>query len=294
MAKNNLSRQIASRIIDHIRVNGLQPGDHLATQVLADEFRVSRAPVNAALKFLQGLKVVRLEPNRGFFLRKDAAQLRNIKLPVRNGESDEDIYFAIAEDRLTGKLPDRVSESELMRLYSLPRGRLVKILHRTTDEGWTERLPGGGWEFRPTLTSRESYEQAYRFRAAIEVAAVMEPTFRVDRAAFGQARAQQQALLDGDIQKLSRSRLFQINSHFHEMIVGCSNNEFFLDAIKRVDRLRRLLEYRTTLDRDRLYRQCREHVEILDRLERGDMPSAAAYLRVHIEGARASKAAATG
>jgi DNA-binding GntR family transcriptional regulator len=83
-----------------------------------------------------------------------------------------------------------------------------------------------------------------------------------------------------------------INSEFHEMIVGCAHNEFFLDAIKRVDRLRRLMEYRATLDRSRVRQQCCEHLEILDRLESGDLPSAAAYLRVHIEGARRSKAGA--
>ena len=193
---------------------------------------------------------------------------------------------------MAGRLPDRVSESGLMRLYALPRGRLVKILHRIADEGWIERRPGHGWEFRPILTSRESYEKAYRFRSAIEIAAVLEPTFSIDRPAFRAARAQQQALLDGDLPRVSRAKLYKINSEFHEMIVECSHNEFFVDAIKRIDRLRRLTEYRITVDRSRLYQQCREHLEILDRLESGDVPAAAAYLRVHIDGARAIKSGA--
>jgi len=66
-------------------------------------------------------------------------------------------------------------------------------------------------------------------------------------------------------------------------------NEFFLDAIKRVNRLRRLIEYRVTLDRSRLTRQCHEHLEILDLLEAGKVAEASAYLRRHIEGANSLK-----
>ena len=294
MPKTALAPQIALQIIDHIRANDLQPGQHLPSQALADSLRVSRAPVNAALRVLEDLKVVRGEPNRGYFLQKRADQIRNLGLLTGQGESDEETYLAIAEDRLSGKLADRLSESELMRLYDLPRGRLIKILHRIAEEGWIERRPGHGWEFRPVLNSRESYEQSYRFRAAIETAAVLEPTFRVDERAFRAARLEQERLLAGEMERLPRPQLFQINSGFHEMIVGCSHNEFFLEAVRKVNRLRRLIEYHATVDRSRLKKQCEEHLEILDRLENGDMPSAAAFLRVHIEGARKSKARTLG
>ena len=73
------------------------------------------------------------------------------------------------------------------------------------------------------------------------------------------------------------------------MIVACSQNEFFVDAIKRINRLRRLMEYRLAVDRRRLTRQCREHLEILDRLETGVPAVAAEFLREHIESARRIK-----
>ena len=294
MARSALSPQIATRIVEHIRSNNLRRGQHLPSQTLADTFRVSRAPVNAALKYLEELRVVRSEPNRGFFLDKDADELEGLALASAADEGEEDAYFALAEDRLAGRLPDRVSENELMRIYGLPRSRLLKILNRIAQEGWIARLPGNGWEFLPTLTSKESYEAGYRFRAAIETAAVQQPTFQVDRAAFAAAREQQRALLAGGMTRLSRSELFRINSEFHEMIVGCSQNEFFLDAIRRVNRLRRLIEYRVTADRSRLDRQCREHLKILDLLEGGDQAAAAEFLRRHIEGARTIKAGGLG
>ena len=289
MGKTSLTAQLAAQILDHIRSNELARGQHLPSQALADTFRVSRAPVNSAFKFLENMGVVRFEANRGYFLAADAKDLTELKLIVNEEGEEDDSYFEIAEDRLAGKLPQQVTENELMRRYDLPRGRLVKILNRIAQEGWIERLPGHGWEFRQTLTSRHSYEAGYRFRATIESGAVLEPTFRIDREAFRRAREQQQALLEGGFLRLSRAQLFKINSELHETIVACSGNEFFLDSLKRVNRLRRLIEYRVTLDRSRLTRQCREHLEILDLLEAGKTQEASAYLRRHIEGAKSVK-----
>ena len=289
MARSSLTAQLAAQILDHIRANELPRGQHLPSQALADACRVSRAPINSAFKILQNLGVVRFQSNRGYFLAADANELAALKLLANEEGDEDDAYFEIAEDRLCGKLPAQVTESELMRLYRLPRSRLVRILSKIAQEGWIERLPGHGWEFRPTLTDRKSYEAGYRFRASIESAAVLEPGFRIDRDAFRAAREQQQALLEADLKKLSRARLFRINTELHETIVACSGNEFFLDALKRVNRLRRLIEYRVTVDRSRLNRQCREHLKILDLLEAGNVTAASAFLREHIEGANTLK-----
>lgn len=124
---------------------------------------------------------------------------------------------------------------------------------------------------------------AYLFRMAIEPAAILQPSFQVDAGAFSRARDQQQALLDGDYLTLSRSDLFRINSSFHEMIVECSNNIYFIESIKRVNASRRLAEYRKTLNRSRLVGQSLEHLRILDLLESGDHEKAADFMRFHLE-----------
>jgi DNA-binding GntR family transcriptional regulator len=283
MSRPNLASQMTARILDYIRVNDLEADQHLPSQTLADALRVSRAPINAALQMLEDMKVVRSEPNRGFFLVKGA---RDLPETVDAGEEPEDEwYFAIAEDRLSGKLPERVSESELMRRYGLSRTRLLKVLTKIADEGWIERLPGNGWAFGPLLTSRESYQQGYQLRIALEPQALMLPSFQVDRAAFAAAREKQQWLLDGAYKRASRVEIFAANNDFHEMLMICGGNPFFLDAVKRVNRLRRLVEYHITVDRSRLPQQCREHLNILDLLEKGLRQEAADFLRVHISGA---------
>lgn len=278
-----LTPQIASMIIDYARANTLRRGDHLPAQKLADLFRVSRSPVNEALKYLEEQKLVRRELNRGFFLAEDPSAVAADIAEQIVGEAGEEIYFQLADDRLSGKLPDKVSENEVMRRYALSRSNTLKILNRMAREGWIERLPGKGWEFRPTLTSGKTYEMSYLFRMAIEPAAILQPSFQIDTGAFRRAREQQQALLDGDYLTLSRSELFRINSGFHEMIVECSGNIYFIESIKRVNASRRLAEYRKTLDRTRLVGQSLEHLRILDLLESADLQKASEFMRFHLE-----------
>ncbi len=286
MARNSLTPQITENIIEYAKTNGMGEGDRLPLQVLADAFRVSRAPIMGALKSLEAKGIVRSEPNRGFFLAVDA-QVMDAYKPIGSGDADgnEDVYFRMADDRLSGALPDKVSENELMRMYDLPRTRLLKILHRIADEGWIERLPGNGWAFTQALTSRKSYEDGYAFRAVIEQQAMLLPTFEPNPEGFKRARETQSNLRDGGYEAWSRAEIFKANNEFHEMLVACSQNEFFLDAIRRINRLRRLIEYRITIDRTRLPRQTNEHLHILDLIEDGRRNEAAAFLYTHILGA---------
>lgn len=286
MARKSLTPQIAGNIIDYAKANGMGEGDHLPLQMLADAFRVSRAPIMGALKSLEAEGVVRAEPNRGYFFAIDP-QVAELAKPRGHGEAEgnEDVYFRMADDRLSGQLPDRVSENELMRLYDLPRTRLLKILHRIAEEGWIERLPGNGWAFTQALTSRKSYEDGYAFRAVIEQQAMLLPTFEPNLEGFKRAREVQSNLRDGGYEAWSRAEIFKANNEFHEMLVACSQNEFFLDAVKRINRLRRLIEYRVTIDRTRLPRQTNEHLHILDLIEGGRRNEAAAFLFTHILGA---------
>lgn len=287
--REKLTTQVAHAIAGHIRERGLPAGHHLKAQQLADMLRVSRAPVNAALKELGEAGIVYSEPRRGYFVADTDGRLPPAAAIPSAGEEEERLYFQIAEDRLSGALPDRVSENELMRRYGVGRSRLQLLLGQIAEEGWVERLPGHGWLFGSTLNTGEAYARAYQFRAVIESQAILQPAFAVDPVMLRAARAEQQALLDGAMFTLPRARLFEINATFHETIVSWSNNGFFLDALRRINRLRRLMEYRVGGGRGRLKDQCEEHIALLDLLAAGKKAEAAAFLRAHIDRAWQSK-----
>ena len=103
------------------------------------------------------------------------------------------------------------------------------------------------------------------------------------------ARAAQQALVDGGIHTTSSVELFRLGSAFHEMLAKCSGNPFFSDALQRINRLRRLIEYRAMVDTAHFIDQAREHLKIMDLIEAGDMEAASAFLARHLETARGVK-----
>ena len=126
-----------------------------------------------------------------------------------------------------------------------------------------------------------------------EPAALLEPTFRLDQPELERIRRDQQMMLDGGIARLSRARLFELGSNFHETVIGFSGNRFMLEAIKRVNAMRRLLETRAHFDRARIVGQCREHLHLLALLERGARDEAARFMKRHLDVVRAIKTEGT-
>ena len=281
---------LAGRIVKII-LNGEFPvGHRLTEQALSDELGVSRSPVRRALQFLEQAGAVVSQPNRGFFVAKTGDDLGQILLPV-DTESDEATYLRIADDRLAGNLADEVSESELMQRYDMSRAKVQRVLARMAREGMVDRKPGRGWIFREVLNTVESYRESYRFRMVIEPAGILEPTFQLDMTALERVRKEQMQMLDGGIEKWSRSEVFQAGVNLHETVASFSGNRFFIDAIKNVNRLRRVIEYKQNLDRSRLRRQCEEHLMLLDLLARDERMEASYFLREHLNVARSIKAA---
>ena len=284
-----LSEQLAVRIEQLILDTPLEPGSALVERTLASRLRVSRSPVRAALKILAERGTVGPRPQGGYVV-----QRRPKRLPFgasfEQGPPGEATYLKIGEDRLAGRLPERVSENDLMRRYGLTKATLASLLRRIANEGWIERLPGHGWQFLPVLTSGDTYDQAYRFRILLEPAALNEPGFTVDEAALRRCLAEQQALIDGAVRWVSPAQLFDANTRLHETIAACSGNVFFLDSLKRINRLRRLMEYRTTVDRDAAARRCSEHKTLIELLLAGQRQAAADFIRLHLRDAAREKA----
>lgn len=283
-----MASALASRLLDHIARGEHEVGHRLTEQALAEAMGVSRTPVHRALRYLESLGAVGSNPNRGFFVAQPAARLRRLAGAFPEAESsDEDIYLRIAEERLAGELPEAVSEAQLMERYELTRPQVQRALNRLGREGLAERKAGRGWIFRPQLNTVEAHRESYRFRMVIEPAALLEPGYRIDAAAFARARRAQQQMLDGGIEAWSASERFRAGAEFHETLVASSGNRFFLDALRNVNQLRRVIEYRqqtrSARDHARLYRQCEEHLELLDLIESGSRVEAARVLRAHLD-----------
>jgi DNA-binding GntR family transcriptional regulator len=276
---------LASRIVEHLRESGHVPGAHVTEQALADHFRVSRTPVRMALAHLAELGAVEHRPNRGFHVVAPPSAITTAEVP---DVAEDELYYRIAEDRLAGHVSERVTESELARRYRASRRRIHGLMARMAQEGWLQRLPGHGWVFQPMLDSVAAYAEAFRFRAIIEPAALREKGYRLAPEAIAGCRSQQADLLERT-DRFTDAEIFRIGSSFHETLVSGAGNALLLDAIRRVNGLRRLMEYRAKRDRRHVPQQCREHLRLLDLIEKGDLEGAAVQLEKHLKAARARK-----
>ena len=278
-------KNIPTQVLDLIRQEGLAVGAHLPAQWLADQLKVSRTPINEALAFLHDKGILLREKNRGYFVAKavDAADpaVRK-KLGLAQADATSQAYFAMADDLLKGELPETVSEVLLRSRYELTAAQLQAVLHRIAQEGWAQKKPGYGWAFSAMLTTPDSLLQSYRLRMALEPAALLEPGYRLDPRVIEQCRAAEQHLLDGGIDTDTPDQLHERGVRFHESLVEASGNPFFIDTIRRVNRVRRLISYRSMQDRQRYKEHCHQHLHLLELLENGRHAEAADTMREHL------------
>lgn len=278
---STLAGRLAGAISDFIVEKGLPPGAHLNSAELAKTFNVSRFPIREALLILSSRDIVEARTNRGFFVKAPPSRAA-FALAEADRAEEEDLFYRLSQDRLAGRVPDEFTESDLIRRYELPRSEVRESLERLAREGWVQRRLGYGWSFAPLLTSPQALSDSYRLRMALEPAGLLEPSFRVDEAAFDTWRKRMKDLIEQP-QSLRMGALFETGSRFHEMLMACVNNPFFLDTLKRQNRLRRMIEYHVPSDPERTKEQAREHVELLDRLQDGDTVGASVLMHRHLD-----------
>jgi len=274
-----------TKILDLIKEDRLQEGAHLRAQKIADRLRLSRSPVNEALGILEQHGVVARKPNRGYFLLRDFDVAGEAPTDIAPPSADDIVtqtYFALADELLRGELPMQCSEALLRTRYALTNAQTQALLGRISQEGWAQRRPGYGWEFSSMMTTPDSLLQSYRLRLALEPAALREPGFRIEKSVLARCRAAEMHLLNGGIATDTADQLHDRGVRFHESLVEASGNPFFIDTIKRVNRVRRLLSYRSMQDRSRYAQHCDQHLAILDLLERERNDEAADALSAHL------------
>lgn len=286
MRTSELPQQIAQRISLDIVAGALKPGDHVRTRVLADRFDVSRSPIRIALELLAKQGFLEQRQHKGYFVASnppiDAAGEPRQIFDERERMSD---YQRLADDWLTDRIPAEVTEQRLQDRYGLTRAKVRDMLVRAVREGWAERKQGYGWRFLPVAKTPQAFDQVYRFRMVIEPAALLEPDLRPDREVLEQLKETQQRMLDTDIWRLPAETLLENGALFHEELIRMSGNPFFHIALVRANRMRRLMEYRARIDRERVVVQCREHIEIADSVLQGDVVHASYLMRIHLSGA---------
>lgn len=288
MSSSTLVQRIVATIKQRIQLGELGVGSHLSGQKVADDFQVSRSPAREALMVLAEQGYLEQLPNRGFFVIDPPVEPLADKDRVVSLEEPEE-YYRMAEDWLNDAIPEEVTEQFLRQRYHLTKVQVIDILNLASRVGWAEQKPGYGWRFLNVAKTPETLEQIYKVRSLIEPAALLEPGYRHDLEKLKKLKKDQQELLDGGIETLPADVLIKTGVHFHEEFIKLSGNPIYHMILVQLNKMRRLLEYRAMVNRQRMYRQCKEHVQMIELVERGDNLEAAHLMRRHLSGSFAEK-----
>ena len=281
---SELSKNISNRLLHDIVSGTLSGGQHISAQNIADRYGVSRTPVREALESLAIQDVLIRQPNRGYFVAESLPASYQDGL-ADTAPTDTDDYQTFANDWLTNQIPEEVAEQFLRQRYGWTKAKAADLLVRAVREGWAERKVGYGWRLLPVAKTPEAFDEIYRFRMAIEPTAMLEPSFQLDHKILDEQRRIQEGMLNMDLSSTPGEALLQNGALFHEELIKLSGNPFFHMALQRVNRMRRLMEYRAEVNCERLIEQCTEHLEILSYLESGNVADASYRMRQHLSGA---------
>lgn len=279
---NAFHLDIANSIVELLVKKATPAGDYVSERELAAELGISRSPVRAALGVLAESGVMRLEPSTGWRVVK-LSKAKAAALP-KNGDL-KDLEIRIAKDRFHGKTEKHFSEADFMKRYGVTRGDLRKVLIRLSQDGMVERARGHGWRFLPMLDTVRAQRASYDIRIALEPAGLLLDSFTLDPARLRQAREEHERVLASPLKSTSEG-IFEMNARFHLMLAEFSGNEFFVQAIQHQNRLRRVLDYYVAVTDERVA-LCREHLSIIEAIEKGDRFWAASLMERHLKSSRA-------
>ncbi len=285
-SSNRLHNELVARILQLLQEQQASTGHHVVEADLCAHFSVSRTPIRSALQLLAERGVLEARPNRGYVLKRPVRHAADVDVQAARDESEQALFVAIARDRVEGRLPVQVTQSELVRRYNMPVALIIKVLRQLANLGVVERKAGHGWSFLPSLDSNAAQEESYELRMVVEPALLLLPKFQLDKEWAAQTRVRHEHFLHTPWRPTMVVRFYEVNADFHEGLARASQNRYLWHTIQEQNSLRRFLNYSWPSEFERVRESITEHLEILTALEQGKNKLAAALMTRHLENAQ--------
>lgn len=183
----------------------------------------------------------------------------------------------------------RLTEQELSEEFGVSRTPVREALRSLELAGYVERESNRGYTVR--TISLETADEIYTVRTALEVLSVRLAGDRVAEEGFSQLKADVEASIEAAaVGELTDPDLLasELREGFHERLASLSRNRELERILRNIDA--RIYAFRR-LDSavpDRSYKAQREHLEILELIERGDLEAASDAMKDHIARSRAT------
>ncbi|SAL33757.1 GntR family transcriptional regulator [Caballeronia peredens] len=202
-------------------------------------------------------------------------------IPTTDIPPDERVYAAITSALLHGKLAPgaQLVERELAAAFDCTRGTIRKVLARLGAEGkLTLEANRGAFVPSPTVADiREVYRARQVVEAGIVAAQCGALTTQAKRVLRAHIKAEQRAVKAGSVEECVR-----LAGHFHLLLAELANApevQAFLAKLVAKTEL-----YKALFDPSKLSNCASdEHGRLVDALEAGDLDTALATMRSHLE-----------
>ena len=274
--RSSLQSELVDRITGIVR-SGNRNGKRLREATLARELGVSRTPVRAALQHLVLEGMLHAEATGGYSVLR-VPRTPDASLDAAAGRGR--LHGLLLRDIILNEIDDPVSESALMRRYSVGRGEVNRALRRLVREGLAEPLPGRGWMLLKLSIDRLTL--SYQLRTMLEPAVIADPLFKPGHETLARLKADHERAQSSIAPRASWQGLFDLDAAFHETLAAGTGNDLVLDVIRRENRLRRLAEYASYRRTERVRDSISEHLQIIDALLSGNAGWASALMRQHL------------
>lgn len=286
-----LYRRACEALATDIAAGVLSAGTRLTETAVAERFGISRAPARQALAELERLGHVRKAESRGYDVVASAGA--PMMVPVAPAEPDDPkIHFLPSWELIypdieieivsrTSLASWRINEAVLARHYGVSRTVARDVVARLQQRGIVQKDDKGRW-YAPALTPKH-IEELYELRWVLEPLALEKAATHLPEGLLARMRAHIEAALaavDADGEALDA-----LEQELHVELLGHCGNDALMRAISLPQALlvAHHFLYRWTSELFDTEPFLPEHLEIVARLQAGDVPGAQAALVHHLK-----------
>ncbi|MFB6290900.1 MAG: GntR family transcriptional regulator [Candidatus Bipolaricaulia bacterium] len=178
---------------------------------------------------------------------------------------------------------DKIQPSHLEEEFGVSRAPIREALHRLKGDGLVEAKPRVGYFV--TEITQDKIRDLYDLRVLFETYGLETALTRISKERIENLKQESTRLLEDNLSKSKiRERFDKIDKELHlELILENANNQFLQHYSSKTINLIRVTRHLN----ERIEEALREHIKILDALEKRDPNQGKDYLTLHLRNVEA-------
>ena len=280
---SDLIKKTVNNILDFIKQSGESPVVLPAERVLSKQFEVSRSTLIQAFLDLQEKKIVKQENRSRMVIRmpKDQDYYNHVQ-KVRSKTENVENYILEKFARSELKPGDKFSELQIAKEIDANTVTVREVLLKISSTGLIKKKPRKQWEVI-SITS-ETVDELTDYRQLLEIEGLKYLLKEKDDPNLIQDQYQDLLKKHQTLQKsnrINRAKIIELESEFHQGIIGHIKNRFIRD---NYDSLFFLIRYhlgQRNMTQDRYQAVISEHIAVIEAILRFEYKEAVNALKRH-------------